>query len=518
MARLTDHAILFLNVFVDERQPLTAIKVEDLGENIKRIVAETPVRAPTNVVWKVLTDYERLSSFVPNLELCERINCGKRNAIRLRQVACSQSVLWRLQAEAILEVEEIETRLGTQELRFTSIAGDFCYLSGKWSIVPDHTAAAGTGSIIKYDLSLQPRFPLPSAMVSHVVRAGLPNNIQAIVDRAQKLYIKNLEVSGLAVWAGVEENPALPSDAVIPSFSNASSDLKYHGGTLPAKGPFWPSGSRYAAAAPITADLQRHAAKLKSIRQTYLGTSSVPLPPAGLPEVSIQQIMNKKQIDKEELQDLSPSLDYQKLMFISGRRNLTEATDNVFRREFREEDGKYANLLPNQNGMNENCDADVIPNQFAPTILKGSHSCEVHLRRLDGLDYVHRRAIAAITIDAPLKAVWKVITDYDNLADFVPNVASSQRIALPPNAPAKVIRIRQVGYKNMPYMCLHAETVLDLVETPCSEIQFRQVEGKVWLSLSCLVTVFASLFTRMFHKTGVFFRRFEKVSRQVDAQ
>lgn len=90
-----------------------------------------------------------------------------------------------------------------------------------------------------------------------------------------------------------------------------------------------------------------------------------------------------------------------------------------------------------------------------------------------------------------LQAVWEVLTDYNRLAEFIPNLAVSQRIALPRSAPANVIRVRQasllqagrcvprrtlpalmslrcmqVGYKRMLYMCLHAESVLDLIEKP----------------------------------------------------
>ncbi len=38
-----------------------------------------------------------------------------------------------------------------------------------------------------------------------------------------------------------------------------------------------------------------------------------------------------------------------------------------------------------------------------------------------------------------------MLTDYNRLAEFIPNLAVSQRIALPPNAPPNVIRVRQVG-------------------------------------------------------------------------
>ena len=57
-----------------------------------------------------------------------------------------------------------------------------------------------------------------------------------------------------------------------------------------------------------------------------------------------------------------------------------------------------------------------------------------------------------------------MLTDYNQLAEFIPNLAVSQRIALPSSAPPNIIRIRQVGYKRMLYMCLHAESVLDLIE------------------------------------------------------
>lgn len=70
---------------------------------------------------------------------------------------------------------------------------------------------------------------------------------------------------------------------------------------------------------------------------------------------------------------------------------------------------------------------------------------EVHLRRLDQLEFLHRRAVAAITINAPVDAVWQVLTDYDRLAEFVPNLAISERIALPAAAPKDVVRLRQVG-------------------------------------------------------------------------
>lgn len=43
----------------------------------------------------------------------------------IRQRGCSQGVLWRLEAEAVMEVEEARLPLGRREARFSMIEGDF---------------------------------------------------------------------------------------------------------------------------------------------------------------------------------------------------------------------------------------------------------------------------------------------------------------------------------------------------------------------------------------------------------
>lgn len=107
-----------------------------------------------------------------------------------------------------------------------------------------------------------------------------------------------------------------------------------------------------------------------------------------------------------------------------------------------------------------------------------------------------------------------MLTDYERLPDFVPNLAVSQRLKTPMGMSDKLVVLRQVrrmtegsddrayvsamavvfmcmyhmsymrltactqvGFKRMLYMSLHAESVISLVEKPCREIQFKQVSG-----------------------------------------
>lgn len=91
----------------------------------KHIFAEVRVHASVEQVWRVITDYDNLAEFVPNLVISEQIPSNVTGRIRLHQVGCSQSVFWRLEAEAVLECVEVHKAMGAKELRFKAIEGDF---------------------------------------------------------------------------------------------------------------------------------------------------------------------------------------------------------------------------------------------------------------------------------------------------------------------------------------------------------------------------------------------------------
>nr|XP_023920550.1 uncharacterized protein LOC112032077 isoform X4 [Quercus suber] len=68
---------------------------------------------------------------------------------------------------------------------------------------------------------------------------------------------------------------------------------------------------------------------------------------------------------------------------------------------------------------------------------------EVHLRRFDGLlenGGVHRCVVASITVKAPVRKVWSVLTAYESLPEIVPNLAISKILSRENNK----VRILQV--------------------------------------------------------------------------
>ena len=61
--------------------------------------------------------------------------------------------------------------------------------SGRWVVEPDPAVRDGLqlATVLRYELSLVPRWPLPPALVTHVVQAGLPANIRAVARRAEQV-------------------------------------------------------------------------------------------------------------------------------------------------------------------------------------------------------------------------------------------------------------------------------------------------------------------------------------------
>jgi len=80
---------------------------------------------------------------------------------------------------------------------------------------------------------------------------------------------------------------------------------------------------------------------------------------------------------------------------------------------------------------------------------------------------------ARVLVTATLPQVWAVLTDYDNLAQFIPNMASSRIVR--DQGDRKVVE--QVDRRQVFVVNVVSRTVLDISEEKLSKIHFRLAEG-----------------------------------------
>ncbi|WVZ61188.1 hypothetical protein U9M48_011100 [Paspalum notatum var. saurae] len=331
----------------------------------RRVVGSVSVAADVDTLWQVITDYERLADFIPNLVHSGRIPCPHEGRIWLEQRGLQRALYWHIEARVVLDLQEVPDSINGRELHFSMVDGDFKKFEGKWCIRPGPRSSS---AILLYEVNVIPRFHFPAIFLERIIRSDLPVNLRALACRAEMIYLEN-QRSGSRKFSIMDSKP-----------SSTSSQLNFHNTTVET------SSSKFKEAPPTP------------------GVSSVLPSPAS---------------------------------------------------ELNSKWGVYGNV----------CRID------RPCVVD-----EIHLRRFDGMlehEGAHRRVFASITVKAPVREVWSVLTAYENLPEFVPNLAIS-RIVLRDN---NKVRIMQEGCKGLLYMVLHARVVMDLREKHEQEISFEQVEG-----------------------------------------
>ncbi|XP_020595601.1 uncharacterized protein LOC110035672 isoform X2 [Phalaenopsis equestris] len=183
----------------------------------RRIRAKALVHADVDAVWRVLTDYERLADFIPNLIYSGRIPCPDVGRIWLEQRGMQRALYWQIEARVVLDLQEFNNLDNERELQFTMVDGDFIKFEGKWSV---KTGPRSSTAILTYEVSVIPRFSFPAIFLERIIRSDLPVNLRAVACRAEKC-IEDSQMTPLPVNT---KNSSL-SSTILSQIMNFSSDM-----------------------------------------------------------------------------------------------------------------------------------------------------------------------------------------------------------------------------------------------------------------------------------------------------
>ena len=154
------------------------ISTEKRSARERRILASVVIPQPREKVWQILTDYERLSDFIPSLTSSKLIpNADGR--IRLEQIGAQCFLKVKFCARVVLEM----TEKFPHEIGFAMQEGDFKRFTGAWqldSLQEDETR-------LSYDLLVTPPRAMPTALIEHHIRNNLTTNLLAIHQRSLEL-------------------------------------------------------------------------------------------------------------------------------------------------------------------------------------------------------------------------------------------------------------------------------------------------------------------------------------------
>jgi len=152
--------------------------MEKLTGGTRRLAAQLTTSASFDSLWNVLTDYDRLNLYIPNLLSSKKIY-QKNNNVHLNQVGAQDFLGIKFSAEVTIDLFE-DRELGL--LKFSLIKGDFRKFEGSWKI--QNIKDTLKNSLI-YDLTVQGCQWMPIGMIEKRLKKDLSENLIA-VDRQAK--------------------------------------------------------------------------------------------------------------------------------------------------------------------------------------------------------------------------------------------------------------------------------------------------------------------------------------------
>ncbi len=158
--------------------------MEKFSSGTRRLAAQLTTSASFDSLWSVLTDYDRLNLYIPNLLSSKKI-FQKGNNVHLKQVGAQDFLGMKFSAEVTIDLFE-DKALGL--LKFNLIKGDFRKFEGSWKI--QNIKNTSTNSLI-YDLTVQGCKWMPIGMIEKRLKKDLSENLIA-VDRHAKLSKRSL--------------------------------------------------------------------------------------------------------------------------------------------------------------------------------------------------------------------------------------------------------------------------------------------------------------------------------------
>ena len=153
--------------------------MEKLSDGARRLAAQLTTPASFDSLWKVLTDYDRLNLFIPNL-LTSKILYENNNNVHLKQIGSQDFLGLKFSAEVILDLYE-EKDIG--QINFKLIKGDFRRFEGCWKI--KGISNSDKNSLI-YDLTVKGCQWMPIGMIEKRLKNDLSENLIA-VDRQARM-------------------------------------------------------------------------------------------------------------------------------------------------------------------------------------------------------------------------------------------------------------------------------------------------------------------------------------------
>ena len=154
-------------------------EMERLPQGTRRLAVQLRLNLAPEWIWSVLTDYDHLDRFIPNLASSRQL-WRRGNQVALEQVGTQQFCGLRFSARVQLELNE-EPEQG--RLAFRMLEGDFRCFQGIWQVGAD-----ATSTWLLYDLTVQGKPGMPIGLIEQRLKEDLASNLRGVQREAQRRF------------------------------------------------------------------------------------------------------------------------------------------------------------------------------------------------------------------------------------------------------------------------------------------------------------------------------------------
>lgn len=146
------------------------------GGKVYRIASSGTVAAARDVVWRILTDYNRLSDYVPDLT-STRVVMRNGDKIIVEQFGTARFLFFNRNIRLLVEVHE----QAPHSIDIDLIDGDMKVYRCSWKLIPVDSG----GTRLLYQATIEPKFYVPELVGTSLVRKDIARRMAAVLSHLQ---------------------------------------------------------------------------------------------------------------------------------------------------------------------------------------------------------------------------------------------------------------------------------------------------------------------------------------------
>ncbi|MDJ0619898.1 MAG: SRPBCC family protein [Calothrix sp. MO_192.B10] len=157
------------------------VQIDKIADRKRQITAQIQIPHSVEKVWQVLTNYEALADFIPNLSQSRRLD-SPTGGIRLEQIGSQRLLRLNFSARVVLDLEEDFPKT----INFQMVEGDFKDFSGSWNLEPC-SLGEQNGTALCYTVKIWPKAMMPVSIIERRLSQDLQMNLLAVQQRVEQL-------------------------------------------------------------------------------------------------------------------------------------------------------------------------------------------------------------------------------------------------------------------------------------------------------------------------------------------